>query len=73
VSAAEFVCEEPFESEFHARIDAALRSVDGVSDVAEEDREVWLVAGTPDGQALVHAVAEALDAMASSIRAAIDG
>jgi hypothetical protein len=73
VDAAEFVREEPFESEFRRRIDAAIRSVGGITDVTEEDREVWLAAGQSDGEAIVAAVATALDAMAEQIEAALEG
>ncbi len=73
IAAAEFVREEPFESEFRRRVEAALRGVDGVADVAEEDREVWLVAGSPPGPDLVRAVADALDAMAPRIRQSFEG
>ncbi len=41
--AAEFVREEPLESTMRTRVVERLRSVPGVTDVAEEDREVWVV------------------------------
>ena len=61
VSMAEFVRDVPLEDEMRAAVDAAIRSVPGVTDVAEEDREVWIVAGTPSGEALVRAVGAAID------------
>ena len=73
VAAAEFVREEPFESEFRDRIDQAIRSVPGVQHVVEEDREVWLVSGNPDAEHLVRTVADAVDALAEGIRAAMEG
>jgi hypothetical protein len=63
------VREEPLEREMREAIDAALRGVPGVKDVAEEDREVWVVAGDPSGEALVRAAAEAIDALQAKIRA----
>lgn len=71
VHAAEFVGVEPFESEFRGRIEDAIRSVPGVTDVVEEDREVWLADGNPVGAQLIAAVAAAVDAIAEQIAAAI--
>jgi hypothetical protein len=69
VSIMEFVREEPLESQLRTAIDAALRSVSGVTDVEEEDREVWIIDGTPIGPSLVEAVATAIDALAPEIAA----
>ncbi|BCB75316.1 hypothetical protein GCM10022251_33290 [Phytohabitans flavus] len=69
VAAAEFVRSEPLESQLRQRIHAALTAVDGVTQVDEEDREVWAVEGKPDGEALVHAVAAVLDELTPAIRA----
>jgi hypothetical protein len=68
IYAAEFVREEPLEQRMRAAVDAALRAVPGVQDVAEEDREVWIVAGDPSGEALVRAAAEAMDRLQGDIR-----
>jgi hypothetical protein len=68
VSAAEFVREDPLERVMRDAIDAALRGVPGVRNVAEEDREVWLVAGDPTGDALVRAAGEAIDRLQADIR-----
>jgi hypothetical protein len=38
------------------------------ADVAEEDREVWVVAGDPGGEALVQAAAAAVDRLQDDIR-----
>ena len=64
----EFVREDPLESELRDAMLAALRRVEGAAAVAEEDREVWIVAGTPSGEALVRAAAEVVDAMADRTR-----
>jgi hypothetical protein len=68
----EFVREDPLEDELRRKIDAALRAAPGVTDVAEEDREVWAVAGAPTGGALVAAVAAVVDALADRSRAHIE-
>lgn len=60
----ELVRDDELEAELRTRIGAAIRAVRGVTRVAEEDREVWVIAGTPSGEALVRAVAEVVDALA---------
>jgi len=72
VWAMEFVREEPLESELREAIRDALERVPGASDVDEEDREVWVVGGSPSGEALVVAVAAVVDARAERIRLHID-
>jgi hypothetical protein len=62
---------DPLEAELRQRIDSALRGVDGVGDVAEEDREVWYVTGTPSGKDLVRAAAQVVDDLAGRARALI--
>ena len=69
---AEFLREDPFETELRRGMMAALRMVDGVAAVHEDDREVWLVTGTPSGHALVHASAQVVDALADRARAHIE-
>jgi hypothetical protein len=64
----EFVREEPLEGEPRRRINSALRDVAGVDAVAEEDREVWVVQGSPSGKQLVRAVAAILDDLAPRLR-----
>ena len=44
---AEYVREEPLESELHDRMTTALQAVPGVTLVVQEDREVRSVDGTP--------------------------
>ncbi len=73
VSAAEFVREDPLEAELRQGMAAALRGVDGVADVAEEDREVWIIDGQPSGEALVRAAAQVVDDLAPRLRSHIDG
>lgn len=73
VAVMEFVREDPLESELRRRITAALRSVGGVETAGEMDREVWFVTGTPSGDALVRAAAEAVDDLADQTRAYAGG
>jgi hypothetical protein len=60
----ELVREESIAGELRRRIAAGLRSVEGVETADEMDTEVWLVTGTPSGEALVRAVGEVLDDLA---------
>jgi len=71
-SVAEFLREDPLETELRERMAAALRAVPGVTDVAEEDREVWIVDGEPSGEALVRAAASVVDDLAPRARALMD-
>jgi hypothetical protein len=68
VAAAEFVRQDPLESTLRRRMVKELRAVTGVMDVAEEDREVWLVAGEPSGAELTRAAAAVVDELATLIR-----
>ena len=72
-SVMEFVREEPLEGELRRRITVALRSVEGVEMVDEMDTEAWLVTGTPAGPALIRAVAEVLDDLASQTLPYVQG
>ena len=47
---------------------AALRAVEGVTDVYEHDNECWGVTGTPSGQALTRAAARVVDELADRMR-----
>ncbi len=71
VDAAELVVEDPLEAALRTAVEAALRAVPGVTGVQAdpENREIWFVAGTPKGEALVGALAAAVDALADRIRA----
>jgi hypothetical protein len=61
---AEFLREEPLESEMRREMDRVLRAVPGVTDVTEGDREVWDVSGSPTGEDLVRAAVTVVDAIA---------
>jgi hypothetical protein len=69
VYVAQFVREEPLESELRRKLDEALRAVAGVEDVAEQDRELWIVRGHTSGAALTAAAAGVVDEMADRLRA----
>jgi len=73
LAVAEFVRDDPLEIELRERMAAALRAVPGVTDVAEEDREVWIVNGRPSGEALVRAAARVVDELAPRLRDFMDG
>jgi len=68
VAVAEFVREEPLESELIEGVESAIRSVSGVTNVWHEDREQWVVEGSPSGEQLVTAVADFLDHFAERAR-----
>lgn len=72
VSVAEFLREEPLETELREGVAAAIRTVPGVEGVHHEDREIWIAAGNPGGRALVKAVATFIDELAPRARAAIE-
>ena len=73
LAVAEFVREDPLETELRERMAAALRAVPGVTDVAEEDREVWIVNGHPSGEALVSAAAGVVDDLAHRLQDFMEG
>jgi hypothetical protein len=64
VAIMEFVRDTPLEITLRKRIMSALRSVPGVTEVAEDDRERWVLRGNPSGKALVEAVAVVVDELA---------
>ncbi|MGA3147723.1 MAG: hypothetical protein ABSF33_09625 [Acidimicrobiales bacterium] len=68
VGMAEFIRGEPLESELRRGVDAALRSVPGVSSVWEEDRDVWIAQGSPQAESLIRAVAAVVDGLAGRAR-----
>jgi len=72
VAVAEFLREDPLERELRQQMATALRSVDGVESVWEDDREIWGVSGTPSGEALVRAAADVVDQLAAGARAYIE-
>jgi hypothetical protein len=67
--ALEFVREQPLESALRAAIAMELRGVAGVTEVREEDREVYWVAGSTSGDDLTRAAARAVDSFADRLRA----
>ncbi|MFA1549613.1 hypothetical protein [Actinomadura chokoriensis] len=71
VPVMEFIRTDPLEPDLRRRIADALTAVSGVTDVEEEDREVWAVIGSPTGRALVEAVAQVVDDMADQTRNAL--
>ena len=72
VAVAEFLREDPLEGELRERMAAALVGVAGAGEVAEDDREVWLVTGSPSGEALIRAAAGVVDGLAHRARAYLD-
>jgi hypothetical protein len=72
INVAEFVRTDPLESELQASIRNALLSVPGVTRVAHEDREVWVVQGNPEGADLVRACAAVVDTLSDSTRKMIN-
>lgn len=71
INVAEFVTQEPLESQFRERIGAAISAVAGVTAIEEADREVWVVAGDVAGEALVEAVLTVLLQMAPELNHAL--
>jgi len=69
VSVMEFVRTEPLESELATAVTTALAAVPNVREAHRDDRETWVVAGKPDGAALVRAVAEVVDTFAPRAQA----
>ena len=65
---AEFVREEPLQSQLFGSITTALNNVPGVKRAVQEDRERWVLQGQPSGENLVRASSLALDTLAGSLR-----
>ena len=68
VAVMEFLREDPLEAELREAMASALRAVPGVVRVSEEDREVWIVDGSPSGEKLTHAAARVVDDFAERTR-----
>jgi hypothetical protein len=66
--AQEFFRQDPLGAELRQRVQAALRTVDGVTGVDEHDNESWQVTGDPSGEALTRAAARVVDDMADRLR-----
>lgn len=60
IYAAEYIREEPLESELYESISKALTTVPGVTAINHEDREVWIIKGNPKGEDLVKACVNGL-------------
>ncbi|MGE0712351.1 MAG: hypothetical protein AB7N76_01615 [Planctomycetota bacterium] len=73
LAVAEFVREEPLQSELFGAVTLALRAVPGVQEVEHMDREVWIVDGDPAGESLVRAAAHVLDRFADRTRPLLEG
>jgi hypothetical protein len=69
VSAQESIRQDPLGTELRQRMQAALRAVQGVTEVDRHDNESWLVNGKPSGQELTRAAAEVVDELADRLRA----
>jgi hypothetical protein len=62
---ADYLRDDPLESELREAMATALRAVPGVTAVHEEDREVWTVEGQPAGDGLLRAAAVVVDDLAA--------
>lgn len=70
VSVAEFIREEPLESEFREAIYTSLMRVKGVTTVFENDRENWTVKGGDiEGKDLVISCVQTLHTMYPTLKA----
>jgi hypothetical protein len=72
IPVAEFIRDEPLETELVEAVTRALLGVRGVREAAQEDREVWVVSGRASGKALVAAVGKALDRLEPRLRQHVD-
>ena len=70
-SVMEFVREDPLETELRDAMVAALTAVPLVTEVVRQDREVWIVGGSPSGEELVAATARVVDHFLDRTRAAM--
>jgi hypothetical protein len=71
VYASEFVYRPPFGEVFQDRLDSTLQGVNGVTAVARDDGPVWLIAGSPQPEELVRAVATLLNELEEPLREAM--
>jgi hypothetical protein len=72
VQVLEFVRGDPLESDLARLITTALAGVERVTQVKRDDRELWIVDGSPEGYELVEAVSIVVDGLARQTRAHID-
>lgn len=68
VEAMEYIREDLLETEIRRAMAAELQAVPGVERISEEDREVWVVDGSPSGEELTRAAANVVDRFAERIR-----
>jgi len=68
VGVMEFIREDPLEAEIRQAMAAELRAARGVARVSEEDREIWVVDGSPSGEELTRAAAKVVDRFAERTR-----
>ena len=71
--AAEAVRGEPLRTEIRDRVGDALRAAPGVTGIDDNEPDLWIIAGSPNGRALVLAVASVVDELAPRIRDDIRG
>ena len=71
VVAMEFVRTEPLEGVLRGELAEALEGVAGVTEVEEEDREVWTVEGGADASALGEAALVVLRRHETAVRACL--
>ena len=72
VSPMEFCRTEPLEQDLSDAITGALSAVPGVATAQHEDREIWVVQGSPTGPALVTAAAAIVDGFLPQIEKELD-
>jgi hypothetical protein len=65
----EYVRDQPLLGEVVAAIVEELSAVEGVTKVAQDDTEVFVVRGAPAGEHLVEAAARAVDGLGDQLRA----
>ena len=70
VYVAEYIREDPLQSELHDSITGALSALPGVVQAVHEDREHWAVQGDVNGEELIGACAAVLDRFAERTGAA---
>lgn len=68
VSVMELIREDPLETDIRQAMIAELRAVPGVVRASEDDREVWIVDGSPSGEMLTQAAANVIDRFAQRCR-----
>lgn len=67
-SIAEYIRDEPLQSQMRAAMLSALSRVSGVEDVEEDERGIWVLEGCVHGRDLVLAAVAVVDQLASEAR-----